>query len=264
MSMIHGLTRDEGAVHAGDLPVLDSCIIYHLEHACQTPAAVFTAGCRAEARRRVPTSPAAGGRRAGDATKLQTRDRVAHENSRDGDLAARIRPHSADDRRSLARIDRADEPGAGRHDEVLQAAGRHIHTDGALRGGLFVSGRIIVSTRARVVQVPREALLNWNVAENTATVFVVRDSQAGERTVKTGAANGTSVEIVSGLTAGDVVVTRGGFALKNGDRVILAAYGSPDPYRRHSSCARVIGSWWEVPITTPTSSASAALAVSSS
>jgi RND family efflux transporter MFP subunit len=98
--------------------------------------------------------------------------------------------------------------------------------DGALRGGLFVSGRIIVSTRPRVVQVPREALLNWNVAENTATVFVVRDSQAGERTVKTGAANGTSVEIVSGLTAGDVVVTRGGFALKNGDRVILAREGA--------------------------------------
>jgi len=98
--------------------------------------------------------------------------------------------------------------------------------DGALRGGLFVKGRIIVAARPDVLQVPREAILNWNVSERTATVFVVRDGQADERRVQTGTPAGASVEIVSGLHAGDVVVTRGAFALKRGDRVIAAREGT--------------------------------------
>jgi RND family efflux transporter MFP subunit len=100
------------------------------------------------------------------------------------------------------------------------------NADGALRGGLFVKGRIILSRRPGVIQVPREAMLNWNVSQNTATVFVVRNGQADERKVQTGAANGTSVEIVSGLNAGDTVATRGAFALKNGDRVTVAREGA--------------------------------------
>lgn len=98
--------------------------------------------------------------------------------------------------------------------------------DGALRGGLFVKGRIVVARRPGVLQVPREALLNWNVAERTATVFVVRQDRAEERRVQTGTPEGSSVEIVSGLARGDVVVTRGAFALKAGDRVILAREGA--------------------------------------
>lgn len=98
--------------------------------------------------------------------------------------------------------------------------------DGALRGGLFVKGRIIVSARKGVLQVPREAILNWDVRGRTATVFTVRDSQAEERRVRTGLAGPASVEIVSGLSAGDVVVTRGAFALKRGDRVAVAREGA--------------------------------------
>ena len=98
--------------------------------------------------------------------------------------------------------------------------------DGALRGGLFIKGRIIVTKRMRVLQVPREAMLNWDMARRTATVFVVRDGRADERQVQTGTANGGSVEIVSGLSAAETVVTRGAFALKKGDRVIVAREGA--------------------------------------
>jgi preprotein translocase subunit YajC len=36
---------------------------------------------------------------------------------------------------------------------------------------------------------------------------------------------GASIEIVSGLTAGDPVVTRGGFALKPGVKVVASGQG---------------------------------------
>jgi RND family efflux transporter MFP subunit len=103
------------------------------------------------------------------------------------------------------------------------------NTDGALKGGLFVHGRILTAVRTGVLQVPRAALLNWNVGDCSADVFVVRDGRADKRTVQTGtgAAPGAPVEITSGLAAGDRVVVRGGFALRDGDQVTVApAQGS--------------------------------------
>lgn len=97
------------------------------------------------------------------------------------------------------------------------------NVDGLLKGGLYVKGRIVVSARSGVLQVPREALLNWNVVEHTADVFAVRNGLAEKRAIRTGSANGALVEIVSGLSPGEQVVTRGGFALRHGDRVTIAA-----------------------------------------
>ncbi len=99
------------------------------------------------------------------------------------------------------------------------------NADGALKGGMFVDGRILTSVRTGVLQVPRTALLNWNVADCTAEVFVVRDGRAEKRAVQTGAgaAAGAPVEITSGLAPGDQVVVRGGFALRHGDKVTVAA-----------------------------------------
>jgi multidrug efflux pump subunit AcrA (membrane-fusion protein) len=93
--------------------------------------------------------------------------------------------------------------------------------EGALRGGLFVRGRIITGTRQGVLQVPREALLNWNVEQHTADVFMVQGGQAKKCPVRVGTAGETVVEISSGLDSGDVVVTRGAFALRDGDKVVV-------------------------------------------
>ena len=71
-------------------------------------------------------------------------------------------------------------------------------------------------------QVPREALLNWNLEQRTAEVFVVTGDSATRRQVTTGLSTGTAVEISKGLAAGDRVVTRGGFAIRDGDRVAVA------------------------------------------
>ena len=76
-----------------------------------------------------------------------------------------------------------------------------------------------------MLQVPRAALLNWNIAAATADVFVIREGKAVKQTVRTGRDTGAAIAIESGLSSGEQVVTRGGFALKAGDRVTVAREG---------------------------------------
>jgi len=94
--------------------------------------------------------------------------------------------------------------------------------DGQLKGGAFVKGRIVVANRAGILQVPREALLNWNLEQQTAEVFLARGDKAEKRVVKTGQSNGVTVEVLSGIEDGDPVVVRGGFSLQPGDRLVIA------------------------------------------
>lgn len=96
------------------------------------------------------------------------------------------------------------------------------NTDGRLKGGLFAAGRIVVSSRPDVLQVPREALANWDAAAKTADLFVVSGGAAERRRVRTGTVHAGSVEITGGLQSGEQVVVRGGFALHPGDRVVVA------------------------------------------
>ena len=96
---------------------------------------------------------------------------------------------------------------------------------GALRGGSFVKGRIVVATRSSVLQVPREALLNWDVEQGTAEVYVVTGEKAEKKAVTLGSSAGALVEVTTGVKAGDLVVTRGAFAIGQGDRVAVAKGG---------------------------------------
>ena len=90
-----------------------------------------------------------------------------------------------------------------------------------LRGGSFVKGSIVIAARTGVLQVPREALMNWSVENQTADVFVVKGDQVEKRAVQLGVASGEAVEVVSGLSAGDQVVTRGALGLGQGDKVVV-------------------------------------------
>jgi len=96
------------------------------------------------------------------------------------------------------------------------------NTDGLLRGGAFAKGHIVVAERPGVLQVPREALLNWDIEHRTAEIFVIRGADADKRTVQTGMTTGSAIEVTSGLAEGEQVVVRGGFALKPGDKVSVA------------------------------------------
>lgn len=91
--------------------------------------------------------------------------------------------------------------------------------DETLKAGLFVKGRVVTGSRAGVIVVPRAALVSWDTAARSATLFVVEKGAAKRRTIETGAAPGETVEVVSGLAAGEEVVTRGGFNLRDGDQV---------------------------------------------
>jgi len=98
---------------------------------------------------------------------------------------------------------------------------------GQLRGGSFVKGRIVVATRPGVLQIAREALLNWDVEQGAADVFVVKGDTVEKRQLKLGAVGAAAVEVLSGVAAGDQVVTRGALTLGPGDKVSVAK-GSGD------------------------------------
>ena len=88
-----------------------------------------------------------------------------------------------------------------------------------LKGGLYVKGKIITGKRTGVLRVPRTALLSWDVAGKKGDLFVVKGEIANRRTVQTGSMIGDFVEVTSGLAPDEPVVVRGGFNLKDGDRV---------------------------------------------
>jgi RND family efflux transporter MFP subunit len=92
-----------------------------------------------------------------------------------------------------------------------------------LKAGLFVKGKIITGSRTGVLQVARIGLITWDVAKRQAEVFVVNSDKAKRKTITTGALSGEQVEVSSGLAAGEFVVTRGSFNLKDGDTVKVIA-----------------------------------------
>jgi RND family efflux transporter MFP subunit len=100
-----------------------------------------------------------------------------------------------------------------------------IVNPGTLRPGNFVQARIIVGQR-NVPTVPESAVVTFAGLEK---VILVADGKAVERTVTTGDRRGTSVEIMSGLREGELVVDAPG-SLQQGQPVRVlegAAPGSP-------------------------------------
>jgi RND family efflux transporter MFP subunit len=88
-----------------------------------------------------------------------------------------------------------------------------------LKAGLFIKGKIITGARRGVLQVPRTSLLSWDVVKKEGDVFVVNGDKVQRKSIKTGSVSTDLVEVVSGVGAGDSVVTRGGFNLKDGETV---------------------------------------------
>ncbi len=106
-------------------------------------------------------------------------------------------------------------------DRSLKVIAEVRNTPELLKGGLFAKGRIVTGRRADVLQLPRQALSGWDLSTKKANIFVVEGETARLRTVQTGAVAGDLVEVVAGVTAGEKYVTRGGFTLRDGDRVAM-------------------------------------------
>lgn len=98
--------------------------------------------------------------------------------------------------------------------------------DGELRGGIFAKGRIETGRRTAVLLVPRETLLEWDTAAGRGALLLFEDDHARRREVRTGDPRGEGVEITAGIKVGDRVITRGGFTIKDGDRVSVVPPGN--------------------------------------
>jgi membrane fusion protein (multidrug efflux system) len=117
-------------------------------------------------------------------------------------------------------------------DSVVDESTRNVqvqatlsNTDGKLRPGMFVQAEVQVGATATIVAVPASAI---SYAPYGNSVFVVGDWQDAngksyrgvrQQFVKLGAARGDQIAILSGLKAGDEVVTSGVFKLRNGAAV---------------------------------------------
>jgi RND family efflux transporter MFP subunit len=82
--------------------------------------------------------------------------------------------------------------------------------------GMFVQATIELERRSQVVSVVRDALV---YRESGVGTYVIRDSVAHFVPVTTGVESGKLVEILSGLQAGDQVVTLGQNNLQDGTKV---------------------------------------------
>ena len=85
-----------------------------------------------------------------------------------------------------------------------------------LKPGMFGRIRIVYDTHADVLLVPKEAIL---AEDDESAVYVVRDSLAYRQVVETGYSNDAHMEIISGIEAGDVIITTGQNSLRDSSKV---------------------------------------------
>ena len=93
-------------------------------------------------------------------------------------------------------------PEADERNRHFQIEVRVQNGNRALLSGMFATARIVESTTPNAIVVPRDAIV---VKDGQSTVLKVSGGTASPVAVVTGAADGTRVQIVKGLTAGDTV-----------------------------------------------------------
>jgi membrane fusion protein (multidrug efflux system) len=107
----------------------------------------------------------------------------------------------------------------------LQAQATLANADGRLRPGMFVQTEVVVGAASVVISLPASAI---SYAPYGDSVFVVADLKdpkgrtyrgVRQQFVKLGPARGDQIAVVSGVKAGDEVVTSGVFKLRNGAAV---------------------------------------------
>jgi RND family efflux transporter MFP subunit len=85
-----------------------------------------------------------------------------------------------------------------------------------LRSGTFVYADFSRKTKQQMLVIPREALTE---SVKNASVYVVVNNVARQKMITTGLELGGNIQVLSGLSAGDMVVTSGQINLKDGGLV---------------------------------------------
>ncbi|GJQ32292.1 MAG: MexH family multidrug efflux RND transporter periplasmic adaptor subunit [Ignavibacteriaceae bacterium] len=88
----------------------------------------------------------------------------------------------------------------------------------SLKAGMNVDVEFDKQINRESIVIPRIAILG---SSSDAVVFVVEKNVSKKRSVTTGMESGTNIEILSGLKAGDLVVTSGQVNLKDGSQVSI-------------------------------------------
>ena len=109
------------------------------------------------------------------------------------------------------------------------------NTNEQLRPGMFANVDVVLPQRKEVINIPATAVL---YAPYSDSVFVVEESDGGnsdqaaatvrQQFVRLGEKNGDFIAVVSGLNAGQTVVSTGVFKLRNGQRVVIDNTLSPE------------------------------------
>lgn len=88
-----------------------------------------------------------------------------------------------------------------------------------LRTGTFVYADFSRKTSQQILLIPRSALTQ-SVKE--ASVYVIENNAVHQKPVRTGIEMNGMIQVISGIKAGDLVVTAGQINLKEGSRVIIS------------------------------------------
>jgi membrane fusion protein, multidrug efflux system len=112
-------------------------------------------------------------------------------------------------------------------DRSLQVIAEVRNVPELLKGGLFAKGRIVTGERDNVILIPRSAISGLDLTSGKGVIFKVFDGAAKRSEIRTGSVSGEMIEIVSGLEKGEQFVVRGGFNLRDGDKVTVASKESP-------------------------------------
>jgi len=88
-----------------------------------------------------------------------------------------------------------------------------------LKSGFFVKAKIYTGNKIQAILLPQSAVFGTNTAERKAKIYVVENGTAKLKEVFTGSTYNGLIEITDGLKDGEQVVIRGGFTIKDGDKV---------------------------------------------
>lgn len=133
---------------------------------------------------------------------------------KDADLISEgqnVRVHTVDHDKETASTIKLFLPTADALSQTHVAIVELDNMEGHWRPGLTVDGHVGISKDLASVSVPKSAL---QTMEGQKVVFVAKGNEYEMRPVKTGKSDGQSVEIVSGLKAGEKYVSEGSFIIK--------------------------------------------------
>ena len=96
--------------------------------------------------------------------------------------------------------------------------------DGKFKVGTPVHAVIQGTTIPHALTIPPGAILP--AQDGGTSVLVVADGVAHKRSIKVGIRTREAVQVLSGITAADTVVTEGGYGLDEGTRVMIGKPGA--------------------------------------